>query len=336
MDVLDAELAGKLRIFRMTTPATSVLAAFSAGIKLTMRVKTYLLVAWIASLVLSLIPAVSIYQSVEASLGASQSGENMLKGYDDTWYRTFAQGAHGLDATFTPSVAGVGPVLDGLETLIGSNGFSRVRPSLFGFGALYFLVWVFFSGGFIASFARKPEDEPDFLRQAAANFPRLLVLGVLSLALYWLLFAKLAPVVYGWTRSMVAISLNDKTHFQAILGAAALTWAIAAILHLILDYSKILTVVLRASSPLLLPVRATRLVFRNFPKTLGLYALLGLTWLIPIVLYEMVAPGVGQSSGPAIIAAFAAGQVLILLRVWIRCLFYGAQTSLYLALTGRE
>jgi hypothetical protein len=336
MDVLDAELAGKLRIFRMTTPPISVLAAFSAGTRHTLRVKTYVLVAWIASLLLSLIPAVSIYQSVETSLGASQSGENMLKGYDDTWYRSFAQGAHGLDATFTPSVAGVGPVLDGLETLIGSRGFSRLPPSLFGFGALYFLIWVFFSGGFIASFAQKPGDKPDFLRQAAANFPRLFVLGLLSLALYWLLLSELAPAVRRWSESTVATNLNDKTHFQSILAAAALIWAIAAILHLILDYSKILTVMLRGSSPLLMPVRATRLVFRNFPKTLGLHALLGLTWLIPIVLYEMMAPGVGQSSGPAIIAAFAAGQILILLRVWIRCLSYGAQTSLYLALTGGE
>jgi len=60
-----------------------------------------------------------------------------------------------------------------------------------------------------------------------------------------------------------------------------------------------------------------------------LYLLSGLTGIGLLLLYWLIAPGAWQSSWFTIIFAFLLGQIYIIGRIAVRCLFYGGETALY-------
>ena len=77
------------------------------------------------------------------------------------------------------------------------------------------------------------------------------------------------------------------------------------------------------------PFRAIGFILSHPGKTLGLYLLLTLVWIILFFLYWIVAPGAGQSTWVAVWITFIIGQLYILIRILLRATYLSSQFSLY-------
>jgi hypothetical protein len=96
--------------------------------------------------------------------------------------------------------------------------------------------------------------------------------------------------------------------------------------NLVFDYARIRTVVEDRHSAIGAIVAGARFVWRH-PGTLKLYALNGAVFLLLALVYALVAPG--APAGWAIWLAFAIGEIYILLRHYVKLLFYASQTAYF-------
>jgi hypothetical protein len=74
---------------------------------------------------------------------------------------------------------------------------------------------------------------------------------------------------------------------------------------------------------------AARFVRRN-SAALGLYLLNVSAFLVCIAAYGFIAPG-ASGSGAAMWAGFATGQAYVLIRLWIKLVFWASETALFQA-----
>jgi hypothetical protein len=54
-----------------------------------------------------------------------------------------------------------------------------------------------------------------------------------------------------------------------------------------------------------------------------------------MLFYWLIVPGAGQASWVAITGVFLIGQLYILSRIWMRCLFYAGQATFYESVAGQ-
>ena len=300
--------------------------SFFDGFRKISGAKRYVFLAFGLNVVLALILAGSMKSTLQHSMGHSLAGEKMLQSFDDLWYQNFSAKAEGLAKTFHPAVTGIGAVFDGLNKLVTGSPLDYAT-SVLGLGFFYLLMWTFLSGGFVAVYAAKGE-RPAFLQSAARFFPRFLILGLMAGVLYVLLFkfvfAWLSDAVEALTRE----TIDERVHFAYTVVKYLILWFLLISVNLLFDYSKIFTVLTDHRNAFTAPLRAVKVVFGNFGKSYGLYLTIGLLWLCLMLIYWVVAPGAGQSHWVTIFLAFLLGQIYILSRVWIRCLFYAGQISL--------
>jgi hypothetical protein len=64
-------------------------------------------------------------------------------------------------------------------------------------------------------------------------------------------------------------------------------------------------------------------------KTFGLYLTLGIAALAFLGVYALIAPGASQASAVGVIAAFAVGQIFLVVKLITRLTFFGGQMALY-------
>jgi hypothetical protein len=75
---------------------------------------------------------------------------------------------------------------------------------------------------------------------------------------------------------------------------------------------------------------AARFVKRRPVETVSLYLLNGALFVVLLALYALVAPGAG-GAGWALWAGLAVTQIYLLLRVWVKLVFYASQIALFQA-----
>jgi hypothetical protein len=310
-----------------------VRAAFGAGLRDVNRNRRYLLLVYGCALALAMPLALVLMSAIAGSLGTTLAGERMRAGFDSLWFNSFSAQATGVAATFHPSVVGIGAVLDaldsflaGFESLVSGGAASGVLPV----ALLYMVLWSFFTGGFLARFAA-PGREAPFLRDAVQWFPRMLAVTCLSAVFYLLMLGYVRSWVDIAVYSLSRESIDERVHFAWTAAAYLLLWTIVWCANLVFDYTKVLVVRGTAGvlwSPLHAMVIAIRFIGRHPLRTTGLYLLSGALWIAVLLLYWTLAPGAGTASVGAIVGAFLLGQLFILSRIWIRCVFYAAETAL--------
>lgn len=311
-----------------------ILDALLEGVRTVSRKKRYTFLAYGFNLSTTLILAITVAMAIQSSLGDSLASENLLKGFDDLWYRNFSSEAKGAVRSFDPSVVGIGAVFNGLDTFI-TGRFLKGSVAIAAVGFLYLLVWTFFSGGFIAIYASQ-DERPFFFQQAARFFPRFLVLGVLASILYFFLFKFVLNWFTKAVDELTRETIDERVHFTYTLLKYAILWSIVWSVNILFDYSKILTVLEDHKNALTAPLKALRVVFANFFKTYGLYFAIGSLWIVLMLIYWLIAPGAGQSSWITIFGAFLLGQIYLFGRIGMRCLFYAGQTTMFTAITSGE
>lgn len=304
----------------------NIISAFSNGLRATGATKKYILLAYILNFLLVAGLAASVANSIGSSVGSSQAGENLRLGFDDTWFQNYSVNQKDLAATFSPSVTGMGAIFNGLDQFLRGGIFENF-PSIVAAGFLYLLLWTFLSAGFITVYASDGE-KPSFFQQAAHFFPRFLVLAVLAGILYYFIFGFVTSWLDSGVRSLTRETLDERVHFTYVVIEYAIVWMMIVSVNLIFDYSKIMLVLSQSKSVFMVPVRSAALVFSNFRKTFGLYALIGIAGIVLMLVYWLIVPGAKTSTWFTIVGAFLIGQVYLLARIWMRCLFFAGQTTM--------
>ena len=143
------------------------------GIHQALRARQLIVLLWLLNLAVALPAALLVADGLADSFGASRVAERMQQGFDMNWYAEHEARASGLMATFRPTLAGPGVVLENLDAwltgrLFRSQGEVRMPgvgqprsggnglefPGLLIFGVAYGIIWALVLGGVLDRLAR--------------------------------------------------------------------------------------------------------------------------------------------------------------------------------------
>jgi hypothetical protein len=269
--------------------------------------------------------SVALRGMIAAHLGDSLFADTLASGTSYDWWQEFAAQASGLGTTFVPSIIGFGAVLDNLSALVDNL---PMATTVAGATAAWLVLWSFLSGGVLDRYARmRPTRAPGFFAACGTHFWRFLRIGLLAWLVYWVLFGLVHPWlfddVYPWaTRDMTA----ERSAFVVRLLSYLAFGTALIVCNLIFDYARIRTVVEDRRSAIGSIVAGARFV-RRHPATLRLYLLNSAAFILLALVYALVAPG--APAGVAIWIALALGQLYILLRHYVKLLFYASQVAYF-------
>ncbi|RMF56459.1 MAG: hypothetical protein D6748_13485 [Calditrichaeota bacterium] len=307
------------------------LQAYRTGFGWILKFKRAVFLAYLINLLLVIIPGFVIADRIQASLGHSQASLNLVEGYDDLWYKSFSSTARGLASTFHPTLAAEGALWDGLDRFLTGNLF-QVQSGLSYLFALYWLLWIFLSAGFINLFL---DREQSLFTGGAIFFFRFLVLGILAAIIYWLILGKLYPYLNHLMKSFTRETTDERIIYRYAVIKYAFLWGLIYLVNIIVDYSKVMMVFENHRNILKGISAAFKFISKHLKGVLLLYLLTGLSWLILAFIYGYLAPGIHQSTWSTVLMAFLFSQLYILLRIATRCWFYSGEAALVTASTSQ-
>ena len=281
---------------------------------------------FLLTLLLAIPPGLLVASAIQTSLGRSLAAETALTGVNPEWWQEFEEQASGLAGTFSPNVIGFAAVLDNLSRFLDNHS---VPSPIFWLSAAYLLIWIFVAGGVIDRLARdRATRAHGFFAACGVFFFRFLRLGVVAGLVYTALFLHvhkwLLVDLYGWaTRDMTV----ERTAFFLNLGLYAVFGALLLACNLVFDYAKIRAVVEDRRSMLGALVAGARFVARNPAACAGLYLLDGVTYVVVLAVYALVAPGADTAW-----TGFVISQLYLLARMFVKLLFLASQTALFQSL----
>ncbi len=300
-----------------------MIAAFRDGLGRVRRATWLVVGLWLSTLLMAVPPALVLHGMIADHLGASLMADAAARGVNFDWWNEFLVQAAGVGQTFVPAIIGFAAVLDNASRIADQRA---LVPALAGIVGGQILLSVFLAGGVLDRLARdRRVGAHAFFSACGLWFFRFLRLGVVAGAIYWALFAWLHPWLFDtlyarWTHDTTV----ERTAFLVRLGLYAAFIAILCTVNLVFDYAKIRAVVEDRRSMIGALRASVRFVVRHPAKALALYLLNMLAYLLVVGVYALAAPG---ASAP--LAAFAVGQVYIVLRVAVRLQFAASQTALF-------
>jgi hypothetical protein len=306
-----------------------VLRAWSDGWRRVARARGMALALHGLTFLLALPLALMLRDQIAAQLGTSVMGGMVADGVSYDWWTEFSAQAAGLGATFTPSIIGFGATLDAISRVLDA----RYPPtSLLWLLGAYLALWTFLSGGIIDRYARQRRTYAHgFFGAAGRLFFRVARLAAAAGLIYWLLFRFVHPWLFldlyrDLTRGLGVeqTSLLWRLLFYALFGGALLA------VNLVFDYARIRLVVEDRRSALGALLASLRFVRRHPFAVAGLCTLNALGFLLLLAAWWLAAPRI-HGAGPAMWAAFVAGQLYLLARLAIKLHFLSSQTALFQA-----
>ncbi len=283
----------------------------------------------VVNLLFSLILAIPMYTSLEESIGQSEVGDRLVKGFDYIWWEEFRDQSKGIETSFSPSIIGKGAVLDNFVHLI-HFGETHLSSVFLVFGALYILLHTFLSGGIISVLGK---DIPVFsIRRFFSGAGKFASRFFLLMIISWIFFF-LAITFRGFLSSLVS-SVSDTSRseifpFYLSLISSIFVYAVFLFFQMVFDYARIKTVTEDTRNVLQTTKDAFIFVFNNLGSTMGLYYLLLLTNLVLTVVYILLKEIFPQTSAVSIFVIFIIQQTFIGSFIWIRCWLYSSQLELY-------
>lgn len=264
---------------------------------------------------------------IEAHLGTSLAADAAAAGTNYDWWQEFSAQASGLATTFVPSITGFGAVLDNLSTLLDNTNQTR---AIAGVTAVWLLLWAFLSGGIIDRFARgRRTRSHGFFGACGMHVWRLLRLGLVALVVYAFLFGYVHAWIFDagyprWTRELDV----ERSAFLIRLACYAVFGVLLVLCNLVFDYARVRIVVEDRRSALSGLVAGARFAWRHGTGVLGLYAMNALAFVVLAAVYAAIAPGAPRS-GWSTWAVLGLGEAYILLRHYLKLLFYASETAFF-------
>jgi hypothetical protein len=300
-------------------------SAWRDGVRRVNSAPVLLLGMFALTLFVALPLSIALSGMIEAQLHDSLIAETLMSGANYDWWQEFLAQATGLGTTFVPSIIGFGAVLDNLNEILDNL---PMATTIAGATAAWLVIWSFLSGGIIDRYARRRHTRAyGFFAACGTHFWRFLRLGVVAWIVYWVLFAG----VHGWifedaypwiTRDVTA----ERSAFAVRLLGYVIFGALLIGANIVFDYARVRIVVEDRHSALGALLAGARFV-RRHPGTLALYGLNATGFVLLALVYAVVAPG--AAGGIAFWLAFTIGELYILLRHYLKLLFYASQTAYF-------
>jgi hypothetical protein len=309
----------------MTAPGA--VHAWRDGVRRVARAPVIILSVWLVTVLVSLPLALSVRAEITSHLGSSLAAESAAQGVNDEWMQEFADQATGLGATLRPTVIGFAAVLDNLSSFVDRTA----RPLMvIAAAAVYAAVWLFLAGGIIDRYARdRATGAHGFFAASGSFFFRFLRLAIVMAVVYGLLFGALQPWMFDRLYARLIREVNvERTALMTRASLYLVFGLLLATANLFFDYAKVRAVVEDRRSVLGALVAAIHFVRRHPATAIGVYALNVGAFGLTLALYAMLAPGAGRA-GWTMWRGFAAGQLNVLLRLFVKLTFWASETSLF-------
>jgi hypothetical protein len=306
-----------------------ILTAFRDGIGRAASAPAIVLGLFVLTFLVALPLGTVLAGMIDQSLAGSEAAALAASGVNYEWWQEFEAGATGVGAAFTPRTIGFGGILDNINSVLNDVEHPFVVASA---GAAYVLAWLFVVGGVIDRFARgRRVRTAAFFATCGVFFFRFLRLGLVALAAYAILFGWIHGWLfggfYGWATHDLAV---ERTAFFLRFALYLVFGALLSAVNLLFDYAKVRAVVEDRRSMIGALMAAFRFIRRQPTETVGLYLLDGLLFVVLLALYGMVAPGAG-GSGWSLWVGLLVTQFYLLLRIWVKLVFYASEVSLFQA-----
>lgn len=264
---------------------------------------------------------------LESYFGRSLAADSAASGANYQWWQEFLSQAGGLGATFGPTVIGFGAVLENLSALLDN---APMASTVLGATAAWMLIWTFLSGGLLDRLARDRRTRSHgFFAACGVHFWRFLRLGLFA----WLVYALLFGWVHGWIfddayPALTADTTSERTAFLIRLAGYALFGAMLIFFNLVFDYARIRIVVEDRRSAVGAVAAGARFVGRHAAGVGAVYLLNALGFVLVVALYGLLSPG-APGAGLAMWGVLLLGQAFIVVRHYLKLLFYASETAFF-------
>ena len=265
----------------------------------------------VINLLFSLFLAVPMYTSLEESIGLSEVGDRMVKGFDYIWWEEFRDQSKGIEKSFSPSILGKGAVLDNFVHLIHFGETSLPRVFLV-FGALYILLHTFLSGGIISVIGKNNPvfSMTGFFSGAGKFASRFFLLMVVSWIFFFLVIS-FKDFLFTLVNSASNTARSEIFPFYLSLISSIFVYVVFLFIQMVFDYARIKTVITDSRNVLQTTKDAFVFVCKNFGSTMGLFYLLLLTNLVLTTVCILLKEIIPQTSALFAIVIFLVQQMFI-------------------------
>ncbi len=312
----------------MTTPSAPAPPVTTVWLDALRRVATApvaLAGAHALTLALAVPAALLLRQSIARDLGQSLAANALADGAAYDWWQTFAARATGLDASFTPAILGVAGTLGNLSALLEGDALPLALVLLV---ITYLGAWTALSGALIDRYARgRPTGVAGAGAAAAAHAGGLLRIALVGAVAWWVLLAAGQAWLARWVMPVTDTVTDERVALLVWTGRSLLVVVPLGLVTLLLDYARIRLVVEGRRSAAGAIGAAFRFLARHPAAALRLAALNGGLWLLVLVVWAALTPGVPDGGSPW--TALLVGQALVALRLGVKLLGLASQTALF-------
>lgn len=305
----------------------TALSAFRDGLRRVRHAPVVVVGAVLLTLLVALPLSLALRGMIEAHLGSSLAADAVASGTSYDWWQEFSAQASGLGATFVPSIIGFGAVLDNISGLLDNL---PLASTIAGITAAWMVMWSFLSGGIIDRLARDRKTRaPGFFSACGLYVWRFLRLGVVAFVVYYLLFAVVHEWIFVDLYATLAVDATEERFAFAVQLGGYLMFGLPLLLcSLVFDYARIRIVVEDRRSALGAILAALRFIRRHAGGTIGVYGLNAAAFVTVAAAYALVTPGAPRA-GLSMWIALALGQTYIILRHYLKLVFYASQTAYF-------
>jgi hypothetical protein len=286
-----------------------------------------LLGVYALTFLLALPLAITMRGLLQTHLGSSLAAERAEVGVNYDWWQEFTSQTTGIGSTFTPTIIGFAATLDNISSVL--DGQREALPIAGALG-LYLAAWTFVAGGIIDRYARqRPTRAVGFFAASGVHFFRLLRLAIVAVAVYWWLFTYVHRWLFlEWFVNRTRIIGVEREVFLWRVALYAVFGLGLVLVNVIFDYAKIRIVVEDRRSAFGALSASMRFVWRRFARVIGLYALNGVTFLVLIAIWALIAPE-ARGGSLSVWTIFIAGQLYLLARLALKLQFLASETALF-------
>lgn len=288
-----------------------------------------LLLVWLVNILAATPLALAVGKAIQDDVGASQVHTELRDGFSTAWQAEYEHRTRGVGALFDPVRGGRGLVLENLDGWFSGELFHG-SPVLFALALVYALWWIFAQGAILTQ-ARLRSERLTFERLFAGggrHFFSLAQVAGIGLLVYYGLY-RAASKSFGRLDEAFRGQGTERELLIRVLILGALFLAVLHFVRLVLDYAKAATVADEIRFAPIALWRGVRFVLARPMSTVGLYLIMGLATLACLVGWFLLAPGHGASTSSAVLATFAASQILVAGRLFVRVAWLGAELALY-------
>jgi hypothetical protein len=330
-----------------------VLFALVQGWRLLRRSFGIAVLLLVVNVATALVLAAPLAGILRRDLHNKQASQDMMYGFDYSWWSQWSDGQSGWTTSFGPEILGVGFFFRNLDLLLkgvlpgslfatGGGGGGRgeappLDPVVLGLGLVYLLVQTYLAGGVLSTLrgAQGAWTVRGLLHGAGFYFGRLFRVALTALFAAWIVFHLNAPLA-RWVDGRARESVSETAAMAWLFGRHALLLLALFFVSLVSGYAKAIVVVEERSSALLAFLSALTFCARNPLRTFGHYLAVALLGVALVTVWRVLDGAYVTTGYKTQLLTFALFQAVVLARVALRVMLMGGQLALYRRLAAPE